>query len=85
MAGLHQWVAHGQVQLDPSLTPYKTVSGVSGTPGAWGSDTFKQLCRRTGRAPALLIQMRGAVIEEGLDGASSAPIAHGSSGRCLGR
>ena len=31
MAGLVlAGTAHGQVQLDPSLTPYKAVSGVSG-------------------------------------------------------
>src|SRR5580765_2299062 len=35
--------AHGQVQLDPSLTPYKAVSGVSGNVSSVGSDTLNNL------------------------------------------
>jgi phosphate transport system substrate-binding protein len=36
-------IAHGQVQLDPSLTSYKTVSGVSGNVSSVGSDTLNNL------------------------------------------
>ena len=36
-------IAHGQVQLDPSLTSYKTVSGVSGNVSRVGSDTLNNL------------------------------------------
>src|SRR5258705_3492566 len=44
MAGLDlAGTAHGQVQLDPSLTPYKTVSGVSGNLSSVGSDTLNNL------------------------------------------
>src|SRR6188474_3417390 len=44
MAGLVlAGTAHGQVQLDPSLTPYKTVSGVSGNVSSVGSDTLNNL------------------------------------------
>src|SRR5262247_4700265 len=35
--------AHGQVQLDPALAPYKTVSGVSGNMSSVGSDTLNNL------------------------------------------
>src|SRR5262245_9052795 len=35
--------AHGQVQLDPALTPYQTVSGVSGNISSVGSDTLNNL------------------------------------------
>src|SRR5262245_30057450 len=34
---------HGQVHLDPALTPYKTVSGVSGNISSVGSDTLNNL------------------------------------------
>ena len=44
MAGLDlAGTAHGQVQLDPSLTPYKAVSGVSGNVSSVGSDTLNNL------------------------------------------
>ena len=44
MAGLVlSGTAHGQIQLDPSLTPYKTVSGVSGNVSSVGSDTLNNL------------------------------------------
>ena len=44
MAGLVlAGTAHGQVQLDPSLTPYKAVSGVSGNVSSVGSDTLNNL------------------------------------------
>ena len=36
-------VARGQVQLDPGLQPYKTVSGVSGNLSSVGSDTLNNL------------------------------------------
>jgi phosphate transport system substrate-binding protein len=36
-------VARGQVQLDPGLQPYKTVSGVSGSLSSVGSDTLNNL------------------------------------------
>ena len=36
-------VARGQVQLDPALQPYKTVSGVSGNLTSVGSDTLNNL------------------------------------------
>ena len=36
-------VARGQVQLDPGLPPYKTVSGVSGNLSSVGSDTLNNL------------------------------------------
>ncbi len=36
-------VARGQVQLDPGLQPYKTVSGVSGNISSVGSDTLNNL------------------------------------------
>ena len=36
-------VARGQVQLDPGLLPYKTVSGVSGNLSSVGSDTLNNL------------------------------------------
>src|SRR6266511_4131635 len=36
-------VARGQVQLDPGLLPYKTVSGVSGSLSSVGSDTLNNL------------------------------------------
>jgi phosphate transport system substrate-binding protein len=35
--------ARGQVQLDPALQPYKTVSGVSGNLSSVGSDTLNNL------------------------------------------
>src|SRR3990167_3296664 len=35
--------AQGQVQLDPGLQPYKTVSGVSGNLSSVGSDTLNNL------------------------------------------
>ena len=35
--------ARGQVQLDPGLQPYKTVSGVSGNLSSVGSDTLNNL------------------------------------------
>src|SRR5512132_3801403 len=41
MSGLA--VAGGQVQLDPGLQPYKTVSGVSGNLSSVGSDTLNNL------------------------------------------
>src|SRR5262247_4463756 len=34
---------HGQVHLDPALTPYQTVSGVSGNISSVGSDTLNNL------------------------------------------
>jgi phosphate transport system substrate-binding protein len=36
-------MARGQVQLDPGLQPYKTVSGVSGNLSSVGSDTLNNL------------------------------------------
>jgi len=36
-------VARGQVQLDPGLQPYRTVSGVSGNLSSVGSDTLNNL------------------------------------------
>ena len=36
-------IARGQVQLDPGLPPYKTVSGVSGNLSSVGSDTLNNL------------------------------------------
>ncbi len=42
-------MARGQVQLDPGLQPYKTVSGVSGNIKSVGSDTLNNLMTLLGR------------------------------------
>src|SRR5499426_747518 len=64
---------HGQVHLDPALTPYQTVSGVSGNLSSIGSDTLNNLMTQWAEAfsrfyPNAKIQIEGK-------GSSTAPPA----------
>jgi len=66
-------VAGGQVQLDPGLQPYKTVSGVSGNLSSVGSDTLNNLMTHWAEAfsrfyPNAKVQIEGK-------GSSTAPPA----------
>ena len=65
--------ARGQVQLDPGLQPYKTVSGVSGNLSSVGSDTLNNLMTHWAEAfsrfyPNAKVQIEGK-------GSSTAPPA----------
>src|SRR6266480_4402484 len=66
-------VARGQVQLDPGLQPYKTVSGVSGNLSSVGSDTLNNLMTHWAETfsrfyPNAKVQIEGK-------GSSTAPLA----------